>query len=388
MKRIGLLTILLTIASLSMQAQHATVVYNYERNNFNENQALPPEMNFIINGGVAEDINEVAINLYRSGDDKRKKSLYEGVWKRPYDSQQDIFAVLMNYKLHAGAKYDITIDYFRSISDAEREYLKVRLFQTLDAYITSSLEVNRTHIELTKPYKIIMRDINTIVEDGLSIYKSRNQISFDGFSDVVKGKIQQIEDANLSKGKYLFGKKNRESKAAYAQQLLADLKQLVHNETEQFLNSDLLTAKDTKLVDDYPVDKNRGSISLNVGYGGVHFDGGFNNLDYGTAPFVGVSLPFGRKAFSPFWANTSLSAGVFVTNFTNVAGEEISGPLVKRPTYVGLGYKMFKFIRLNAGATFTEKINASSGLELKDINVRPFVGISAEFNLSVSFGDK
>ena len=49
---------------------------------------------------------------------------------------------------------------------------------------------------------------------------------------------------------------------------------------------------------------------------------------------------------------------------------------------------MFKFIRLNAGATFTERINASSGLELKDINVRPFVGISAEFNLSVSFGDK
>ncbi len=388
MKRIGLLTILLTIASLSMQAQHATVVYNYERNNFNENQALPPEMNFIINGGVAEDINEVAINLYRSGDNKRKKSLYEGVWKRPYGSQQDIFAVLMNYKLRGGGEYDITIDYFRSISDAEREYLKVRLFQTLDAYITSSLEVNRTRIELTKPYKIIMRDMNTIVEDGLSIYKSRNEIAFDGFSDVVKGKIKQIEDANLSKGKFLFGKKKRESKAAYANQLLADLKQLIHNETEQFLNSDLLTAKDTKLVDDYPVEKNRGSLSLNVGYGGVHFDGGFNNLDYGTAPFVGVSLPFGRKAFSPFWANTSISAGVFVTNFTNVAGEEISGPLVKRPTYVGLGYKMFKFIRLNAGATFTERINASSGLELKDINVRPFVGISAEFNLSVSFGDK
>ena len=222
--------------------------------------------------------------------------------------------------------------------------------------------------------------MNTIVEDGLSIYKSRNEIAFDGFSDVVKGKIKQIEDANLSKGKFLFGKKKRESKAAYANQLLADLKQLIHNETEQFLNSDLLTAKDTKLVDDYPVEKNRGSLSLNVGYGGVHFDGGFNNLDYGTAPFVGVSLPFGRKAFSPFWANTSISAGVFVTNFTNVAGEEISGPLVKRPTYVGLGYKMFKFIRLNAGATFTERINASSGLELKDINVRPFVGISAEFN--------
>jgi len=388
MKRIGLLTILLTIASLSMQAQHATVVYNYERNNFNENQALPPEMNFIINGGVAEDINEVAINLYRSGDNKRKNSLYEGIWKRPYGSQQDIFAVLMNYKLRGGGEYDITIDYFRSLSDAEREYLKVRLFQTLDAYVTSSLEVNRTRIELTKPYKIIMKDINTIVEDGLSIYKSRNEIAFEGFSDVVKGKIRQIEDANLSKGKYLFGKKKKESKAAYANQLLADLKQLIHNETEQFLNSDLLTAKDTKLVDDYPVDKTKGSISLNVGYGGVHFDGGFNNLDYGTAPFVGVSLPFGRKAFSPFWANTSISAGVFVTNFTNVAGEEISGPLVKRPTYVGLGYKMFKFIRLNAGATFTERINASSGLELKDINVRPFVGISAEINLSVSFGDK
>jgi hypothetical protein len=388
MKRIAIFAFLILV-SWSTYAQYSTVLYNAERNNFNENQALPAENNFIINGAVGADINQVDVTIYRSGDAKRKKPLYQGVWKRPYGNNKDMFSIPMNYKLRSGGEYDFNVDYYRTLSETEQEYLKVRLFQTLDAYVVSSLEVNRRTIELLKPYRIIMNDINTIVEDGLSIYKTRTERVFDGFSDVVKGKIKQIEDADLKSGKYMFGQKKRESKALYAQSLLDDLLKLIHNEVEQVLNAELLTVKESKMVDDYPVAKNKGSLSLNLGYGGTHFSGALNNLDYGSSPFLGVSLPFGRKAFSPFWSNTSLSAGVFLYNFENAAGQEISGPIVKRPTYVGLGYKLFKFVRLNAGATFTEKISTTdTGLNLKDVQVRPFVGISAEINLAVSFGDK
>ncbi len=390
MKRFVYIAIALMMATtLNLNAQHATVVYNYERNNFNENQPLPAETNFVVNGGVNADVNQVEVAIYRAKDRKKKKALYTGVWKRPIGNNQDMYSLPMNYQLKANDSYDIALTYYRNLSQAEREYLKVRLFQTLDAYIMSSVEVNRSSIDLQKPYRIVMNDLNTIVEDGLQDFRTRNNYVFEGFSDVVKGKVKQIEDINLSKGKFMFsGKKKKDAKGAYAKQILADLMQLVHNETEQYLNSELMTVKDTKMVDDYPTSKNRSSLSINVGYGGVHFDGGFNDLDYGHGPFVGVSLPFGRKAFSPFWANTSLSVGVFLNNFENANGQTVTGPIVKRPTYVGLGYKAFKFVRINAGASFTEKVDNSSGLDLKDVNVRPFVGISAEINLAVSFGDK
>lgn len=389
MKKITSIVMLMLVLPLFAQAQHATVVYNSERNYFNENQPLPAEANFVITGGIGEDISQVRVGVYRSGDKKKTKPLYEATWRKPEGSTQTVYSVPMNYKLRGGNDYSFKLSYFRNLSAAEREYLKVKLFQTLDAYLLSSLEVTKNNIILLKPYRIIMNDLNTIVSDGLSLYEARNEIGFDGFSDVVKGKIQQIEEANLNSGKFLFGQqKRRAAKAAYAKQLLEDLLKLTHNEVEQFLNTDLMTVKEHKAIEDYPVEKTQWSIPVNIGYGATFFDGeieDIDGIDYDSSPFIGISLPLGRKAFSPFWSRTSISLGVFLNNMENAKGEEISGPIIGRPTYAGLGYKLFRFVRLNAGATFTEKTKGSGNL--KDVKLEPFVGVSAEFNLSINFGD-
>ncbi len=390
MKKFVLFAVLLMITSVSVYAQHATVVYNYERNYFNENQPLPAETNFVVNGGIDGDVNIVEINIFRSGDQKQKRALYKGVWKRPFGNSGEMFSVPMNYKMRGNGEYDFRIDYYRSLTEAEREYLRIKLFQTLDAYVVSAFEVTNAEVKLLKPYKQVISDLNSIVDDALSVYQNRAGLAFEGFSDVVKNKVEQVQAADLNKGRFLFAGKKKAAKANYASRLLNELMQVVNNEVEQYLNTDLSLLSDTKIIDDYSVGKTQNSLSLNVGYGGVYFDGGFNELDYGSAPFAGVSFPFARKAFSPFFANTSVSVGVFVTNLTDANGNEVSGPIIKRPSYVGLGYKVFKFVRLNAGAAFTESSsNGSSGIEgLRNVNIRPFVGVSAEINLSVSLGDK
>ena len=75
MKRFVYIAIVLMMAAttLNVNAQHATVVYNYERNNFNENQPLPAETNFILNGGVNGDVNQVEVAVYRAKDRKKNK---------------------------------------------------------------------------------------------------------------------------------------------------------------------------------------------------------------------------------------------------------------------------------------------------------------------------
>ncbi|MFK7903840.1 MAG: hypothetical protein AB8B69_01885 [Chitinophagales bacterium] len=391
MKKTLLFLSFLMASSFWANAQHATVIYNYERNTFNENQPLPAEKNFMLNGGITTEINMIELTIYRAGDEKQKHPLFHTHWKRPFNNQQDVFSMPVNYKLKGNDEYDFAMTYFRNLSDAEREYVRLKMFQTMDSYIQSNLTVNRKSITMLKPKQHMLKDLNSIMYQGLKLYRSRTSLEFEGFSDIVKDKLEQVERADLNKGKFIFfGKEKTQSRAEYAGQLVADLMKLLHNEVEQYLNASLMTVYDTRLIDDYPVERTNSSISLNVGYGGVYFDGDLNELNYGQGLFIGASIPFARRAFSPFWANTSISFGVFLDNLENAEGLEVTGPIVKRPVYVGLGHKIFKFIRINAGVALTEE-ETSTGIGdigLKDINLKPFVGISAEINLSLGFGDK
>jgi hypothetical protein len=54
------------------------------------------------------------------------------------------------------------------------------------------------------------------------------------------------------------------------------------------------------------------------------------------------------------------------------------GPIFNVPVYGALGYRAFRFIRVNAGVTVLENISS------QNIQIYPFIGISAELNLSLS----
>ena len=59
-----------------------------------------------------------------------------------------------------------------------------------------------------------------------------------------------------------------------------------------------------------------------------------------------------------------------------------SGPIIGVPLYFGLGYKVFKLVRINAGMTLLQE-GGGSGLDvsLNSLYLRPFVGASVEFDL-------
>ncbi|WP_375583280.1 hypothetical protein [Cyclobacterium xiamenense] len=86
----------------------------------------------------------------------------------------------------------------------------------------------------------------------------------------------------------------------------------------------------------------------------------------------------GNKNFTKVLGNASVSTGVFFSNMRDSNEQEISGPLIGRPIYVGLGYSLFRVLRFNAGAVLTSTdVNSS----VEDITLYPFVGFSAESSL-------
>jgi len=199
---------------------------------------------------------------------------------------------------------------------------------------------------------------------------------------MVKIKIEQFQGVKLKGARFNLLSKNpdpdNEGQAQYTAQLKKELIDLLHAEVDQYLRANLLMLVDIRELENYPTEKKPFYLPLNLGYAGTYFSGGFNNLDYGTSAFAGISVPLGNKSFTRFLGNASVSTGVFFSNMQDSNQTEISGPLVGRPVYVGLGYRIFRILRFNAGTVLTSSdVNAN----IENITLYPFIGFSVEFNL-------
>jgi hypothetical protein len=255
----------------------------------------------------------------------------------------------------------------------------------LDAYIEQTLQASKSHIQLTRNSRQMLSDLNSIVKKGLENYRNRTAIEFKGFSDLVKNNLEQLEKVNLASGRFIFtGKSKEEAKTEYRKKLIKDLETLIHSELDPILNTELAKLSDSRYINDYATEKVRRTIAIQGGYGGIYVDGDFSNLRLGSAPYAGLAFPLGRKTFAPkILSNTSICFGAYFTNLKGLGlnNGDLSGPIFKRPTYLGLSYKVYQFINLNAGATFLEDARTAgqlSGLGSR-VFVRPNLGISVQF---------
>lgn len=396
MKQQLLLHYLLILSILGLTkasyAQYETVLFDYERNYFNQGQALPAESYFILSGQIDQKIELVEALIYRS-QKKQGKPLYRSSWKRSFTNKGETFEIPMNYKLRGSNIYDITFKTYRRASDKERQDLMQSVTDALNNYVDGVIAVDKRRLDISQPAGAMMEDLNDIVHYGMTFYRSKINFDFPGFSDIIKHKIKQLNEAKLSNALLFLGsdkQKEKESiKKAYADQLIQELKEALFAELRQMINAELLLLDDSKVVEGYPVERTRNIIAINAGYGGVYFNGGLNDLSYDGGTYLGLSIPLGNSALtSEFWSNTSISVGAFINNLEDENAVELTGPIFRRPYFVGLGYKAFEFIRINAGATLIETKKETFNFDIKEVSVKPFIGVSAEINLWLGLGKR
>ncbi|MBA3284355.1 MAG: hypothetical protein H0U27_04765 [Nitrosopumilus sp.] len=383
--RIYLTILTMLFLCTSLYAQYQSITFNYEKNYFNESLPLPAEKLFIINGNLSPKIQLVELLIYDDNIDE--DPLYQTTWKRNYGNNKTTFSMPVNYALRGNSQYTFVINYFEPAAVKESKDLLAALSKGLHAYIYQMVDVNSRNIRLKDNYRIVMSDLNTIVMSGMNNYKNMSNIDFNGFSDIVKLRVKQIDNASFKNAELLVTSKTEDTnvnvKQKYIEGLLNDLYNLTVSEISQVINTELLVITDSRIVKNYPTEKTRNTLAINAGYGGVYDSGDLNDINYGSAPFAGLSFPLGKKAFSSaFWSKTSISTGIFLKNIDLIDGGEITGPLIDKPIYIGLGYKVLHFIRLNAGMTILQKEKTSlSEISFNKIYTRPFVGASVEFNL-------
>ncbi|HSI78682.1 MAG TPA: hypothetical protein VK957_22500 [Lunatimonas sp.] len=361
-------------------SQIKTVEYSSAKNQLNAGLPLPSEEIFNIQGRIPSSVRLVTMDIYRSRKSDNSGNSYK--WRTPYLQESELFELFITNPLRSNENYSLTMKYYERASSEDMQELKESILNNLEAYIRANYEVSRRGLQTMSSQRVMMTQLNQILFQGVANYTHPLDQEFAGFSDVVRQKIEQTHNLRLRNAKFnILRKKDDDSRdeAIYASQLIDELIALTQAEADQYLRSNLLMLVEIVNIDNFPTEKRPNYLPINVGYAGAYFGGDFNNFDYGTSPYVGIAVPLGRKAFTKFLGNASLSTGIFTNNMTNSDGVSISGPLIGRPSYIGLGYSMFQILRFNAGAVLTSsEVNNSS---LENITLYPFIGFSLEFNL-------
>lgn len=392
-----ILTTILTLTVWAASAQYETVVFDYTNAYFNNGQALKAESNLMFSGAISRKVERVEISAFRAkGNEKRP--LYTSVWKRNYGNVQETFNMPFNYKLRGDANYDWQIDFYRELSKEEKDELRASIFTAVDNYLDQNFSLEGKRVKLLNSLDAVMSDINAIAKESFTFYRNESEVIFPGFSDIVRRGLKTMTGRKLSNSEAAnLDAENDESsrrarRAELFQRKMTDLKSVVHNEINQVLNTHLLVRSDSRRVVDYPTEHTKNELAINIGYGACYFSGNLSNLDYGRAPYAGMSFPLGNSALSNrFMSNSSISVGAFISNFKDQNDKTITGPIVGRPFYVAYGYRMFRFLRLNAGATFLQTDASNNGvgnINTNTLAVRPFIGLSAELRFWMGLGDK
>lgn len=375
---------------LSALAQYQPVVFDAGTNLLGNGQPLPAEKQWSITGPVAANISIVEAVIYE--DAALKHLATKGRWERTEFSSDASFNINLDQKLRGNSKYTVVLGFFGPIGRQASDTLSARLTAYLGAYVDQSVDVSSNRTRVTKPVGQVMDELNIIVRRGTDNYRSRLGMPFPGFSKLVEDKLEKLNDTRLSDAKYMFKKKEdedqRNQRIDMARQEIGSVKAMLNAELHSYLDQEMMVLRNRTVLTDQATEHTPNTIALNVGYGGIYNSGTTDDLSYGQSPYVGVSFPLGRRAFSSrFWSNSSISLGVFLENTEDDDGFTLSGPLIDRPIYLGYGYRMFRMIRLNAGGTLVQKdIPQYDGSTSSSLGVRPFLGVSIEINLWLGIG--
>lgn len=390
--RFTLLYIILTTALLpAAEGQQKTVTLDYLHNELNSNQPLPAQAYFLVRAAVSPEVSMIRLSILK--DNRRADTLYSTLWRRPAGNTSGDVTIPVRYKLRGNDHYHVSVVYYTAPDDSGRARFARAVRANLEAYVESAFDVGGTRMSLRTPVSRMRSDMNQIVYNAFTYYKNALFGSFPGFSDLIKNKLTQIRDARLRRARYnvqgSVGDNTAQLRQRYASRLQQQLLDACMSEVMPFINDHLVVAQDIRDYSDFPTEQTRNTLAVNVGYGAVYLSGGWHDPYYDDAPYLGLSFPLGNSHFNRFMGNTSVSAGIFLHDFRDENDEKITGPVVGKPLYAGLGYRVFRFVRLNAGVVATAREKSTlQHIRFQDVKLRPFVGMSAEINLWLGTGDR
>lgn len=364
-------------ASAIAFSQMQTVQLNSKKMVFNDGGDLPAAKAFIITTDVRKTTGMIKMQIF-DGTNFKNKPLNESDWKRNPDVNSSVAILPNHYKLRGGRDYTFRFLYYRELKENERSQIREMLNETVRIFVKTNIRQKEDRYKFLSNPSDIYKSLNGILKEGMVNYETKAGTRITSFSTIVENILRVMVKTKLV----------TDSTGTVKNDALQLLTGQLENEIEMVANSYQYVLDDEAALKNYPVEKTINTLALNVGYAGIYNKGNFDNLDYFSGPYAGVSFPLGKRAFSGrFWNNTSISAGIFLQDFKVSDSVKISGPIIEKPIYAALGYRVFDFLKFHAGAAILEEKNSGANGG-SSVMVKPFIGLSIELNLWLGIGKK
>lgn len=378
-----LITCLFLISSVfNLSAQERVVKVDFEAAAFTNNPHIPFDKPFMIEGEVYNDIEFVQVKIFHEG---RDTPIHSFKWNRDDRNKSENFSVQIPGVLTSNSKYDFEVITYKLMTQAQKRSLKDNLEQRVAFYLYTNYVYDGKNVGINKP-KVVYRELKTLINEALRNYISKNNIECEAPSQLV---LQELENNRNYRFKTLFKKSKRNERddiaTDFIQEKVQHLTNLVMSEIIPYINSNLVQHHRSVRIPAVATDKEKFTLPINFGMYAWNKTATVNNASVKNTNFtpgVGFTIPFSGKSTlatkSRLFDSFGYSMGVLIEPIRDAGGTEFTTPGVNIPVYAGIGFRLFKVVRLNAAAL----IVGERGLQdFNNLTVVPTVGLALELNL-------
>lgn len=382
MKTLILSLVILFGLSTHSFAQERTVQIDFQSGTFKNNPKIPFDEPFIITGELGKEIEFVKVKVYYAD---RNFVLHSFDWNRIEANTSQSFNIVVPAILRSNTKYDFEVITYKLISKPQKNELIESVGQRVKFLLMNNIYFDGKNVIVNNP-KDVYNKISQLISESLTHYESKNLIPIEAPSLLVLEELKKQSEFKFSR---FFKKTNRIKSDSIANKFISDkvehLVRLISSEVAPFINSQLVQHYRMVTIKSVATDKESFTLPINIGMYAWDKTASISNTSTHNINFttgIGLTLPFSNK--SKFTSRKRMfdsfgwSAGVLLKPVVDANNVEFVTPGVNLPLYTGLGFRMFKVIRFNAGVLVLGEKGVTG---FNNLSVLPTAGLALELDL-------
>lgn len=337
----------------SLFSQERIVKVDFESGSFFNNPKIPYEEPFVIVGETGSDIEFVKVNIYYEG---KNYILHSYVWNRCTSNNSQTFNVVIPPILQSNTKYDFEITTYKMLSNTSKSELLENTRERVRFLLMNNIYFDGKSVVINKPHEVYKK-LKDLINESFKNQESKNSIQIQAPSTLVLEELKKQSDFRFNR---ILRRKSRSELNEAAKQLVANklehLVNLISSELIPFLNSQLVQHYRMAKIMSVETDKEQFTLPVNFGVFAWDKTIDVNNTsvhNINFTPAIGLTIPFNNKSRLVYktrlFDSFGLSTGVLLEPIVDSDGNEFFTPGINLPVYTGLGFRLLKVVRFNAG---------------------------------------